>query len=232
MNHGLPRPTIVTAGAGALTLASIAATAGFLIGRYPAIPLAIPVHFRRGQPDAFMLKSYGLVLVPVWTQLILALVIGSIALLLLHRAQALPGHHRARLLHSAEAIALLGLVWISFQFMTAYSLTELWRRFGGGMGVAYNAALLTSIVLSILIGGRAMLKLRRIGGRAADDHGMWRFRAIYFNPADPALFVPARYGPGLTLNFGRPVAIAIMLAILLVGLGGPFLLAFRLFRRW
>ena len=59
---------------------------------------------------------------------------------------------------------------------------------------------------------------------------LWRFTALYFNPSDPALFVPARYGYGLTLNFGRPAAIAIMVAILLAGLGGPFLLARALLR--
>ena len=240
----------MTAVAGALTLASITATAAFLIGRYPALPPALPVHFRNGRPDVLTVKSYGVVLMPLWTQLILALVIGSIAVLLLYRAHSASStglgtglstedhvteetaQDRDRMLHGAEAIALLGLVWISFQSVTAYSLTELWRRFDGGMGLVYNVSLLNAVVLSVVIGGRAALKIGRLAPRHADDTSLWRLKALYFNPSDPALFVPARSGSGLTLNFGRPIAIGIMLAILLVGLGGPFFLAFRLLRPW
>ena len=237
MRARLPRPTITTAVAGALTLASITATAGFLLGRYDLLPMSIPVRFRGGRPDRFILKTYAMVFTPLWTQLILVVVIGGVALLLLWRAHGIDAsdedaaQDRDRMLHGAEAIALLGLVWISFQCVNAWSLTELWLRWAGGMGLAYEVALITAGVLSVLVGGRAMLKIGRPAARhTADDGRLWRFKALYFNPSNPALFVPARYGSGLTLNFGRPIAIAIMLAILLVGLGGPFLLARLLLR--
>jgi uncharacterized membrane protein len=74
------------------------------------------------------------------------------------------------------------------------------------------------------------VQIGRPPAREVDNEGLWRFTALYFNPSDPALFVPARSGYGLTLNFGRPMAIAIMVAILLTGLGGPFLLARALLR--
>lgn len=230
----LPRPTTVIAAAGALTLASSAATIGYIIGRYPAIPMLLPVHFRRGQPDSFMLKSYGLVLMPVWTQLILTVVIGSIAALLLYRAHAddeASALHRERMLHSAEAIALLGFVWISFQLVTAYSVIEAWRSYNPGMGPFYGIALVTCVILSIIIAARTAMQIGRPAAPSAGNQALWRLKALYFNPADPALFVPTRYGYGLTLNFGRPMAIALMLAILVVGLGGPFLLA-RFLMRW
>jgi len=234
MSTSLPRPTVITAAAGALTLASMAGTLAFVIGRFPAIPELLPVHFRGGRPDVFMAKSYGLVLMPVWTQLILAVVIGAIAILLLYRAHAgdeASAQHRDRMLRSAEAIALLGLVWISFQFVTAYSVIEAWRRYNPRMGSFYTVALATCVVLSIVIGARAAMQIGRPAAPHADNKAVWRFKALYFNPADPALFVPTRYGYGLTLNFGRPVAIALMAAILVVGLGGPFLLA-RFLMRW
>jgi uncharacterized membrane protein len=134
------------------------------------------------------------------------------------------------MLQSAEAISLLGFVWISFQLVTAQALIEVWRRYRPGMGRFYNVALITCVVLSIVIGARAALKIGRPVADTAGNQALWRFKALYFNPADPALFVPARYGYGLTLNFGRPLAIALMLAILLGGLGGPFLLARFLLR--
>ena len=239
MTARLPRPTITTAIAGALTLASITGTAGFLFGRYELIPRGIPVHWRNGRPDMFMAKTVGAVFMPVWTQLILVAVIGSVAVLLLYRAHGAAAvasgpadtvddygaNDRDRMLSAAEAISLLGLIWIAFQGVTAWGLTELWLNYGGGMGRVYNGGLVTAVVLSIVVGARAALKIGRPKARHADDHTMWRLKALYFNPADPALFVPARFGYGLTLNFGRPIAIAIMLGILIVGLGGPFLLA-------
>jgi uncharacterized membrane protein len=233
-NSPAPHPTTITLIAAALTVASIAATAAFIIGRYPAIPLALPVHFRAGRPDVFMVKTYWLAMMPFWTQLMLVVVIGSVAALLLYRAPAPEDEestkHRDRMLQSAEAISLLGFVWISFQLVTAQALIEVWRRYRPGMGRFYNVALITCVVLSIVIGARAALKIGRPVADTAGNQALWRFKALYFNPADPALFVPARYGYGLTLNFGRPLAIALMLAILLGGLGGPFLLARFLLR--
>jgi uncharacterized membrane protein len=236
MSIGLPRPTIVTAVAGASTLASITATAGFLLGRYELVPRGIPIHWSNGRPDMYMAKSVGVVFVPLWTQLMLVAVIGSVAVLLLYRAHstAVSGDQtqqdRDRMLHGAEAIALLGFIWITFQAVAAWSVTELWLNYGGGTGRIYNRGLIVGIILSVAVGIRAATKIGRPAARHADDGTMWRMRALYFNPADPALFVPARFGYGLTLNFGRPVAIGLMLMILLVGLGGPFLLA-RFFLR-
>ena len=235
---------MTTALAGALTLASITATAAFLFGRYELLPRRIPVHWRSGRPDMFMPKTIGAVFMPVWTQLILAMVIGSVAILLLYRAEAgasapagstpTPDDHAAqdrdRMLHGAEAISLLGLIWIAFQGLTAWGVTELWLNQVGGMGAVYTIGLVTGAVLSIIVGARAALKIGRPKARHVDDGAMWRVKALYFNPADPALFVPARFGYGLTLNFGRPIAIAIMLGILIVGLGGPWLLARLLLR--
>jgi uncharacterized membrane protein len=235
MKHTLARPTPLTSIAAALTLSSITATTGFLLGRYEGLRFGLPVSFRDGRPDALVPKSYVLVLTPVWTQVILAIVIGGMCVLLLSRAEGSEGHadaaaDRGRMLHGAEAMALLGCVWISFQLVNAYSITELWLNWGGGMGRAYTVGLATAVVLSIVIGARAMLQIGRPPARHIGDAGMWRLKALYFNPDDPALFVPSRYGYGLTLNFGRPIAIAIMLAILLAGLGGPFLLARSLMR--
>lgn len=234
----LARPTGVTAAAGALTLASITATAGFLFGKYEILPPGLPVHFRAGRPDRFMLKSVWVVLTPVWTQLFLALIIGGVAALLLWRARpqdvlSADEHapeDRERMLHATEALALLGFVWITFQLVTAYSLTELWMKWVGGMGPVYSAGLAVAVVASIFIAARAMMKIGRPAARHAGDQRIWRFRALYFNPGDPALFVPSTRGYGLTLNFGRPMAIVVMLAILLAGLGGPYLLARALLR--
>jgi uncharacterized membrane protein len=230
----LPRPTIVTAVAGSLTLASITGTAAYLLARYPQLPPTLPVEFRGGLPYYFIKKSYLTVLMPVWTQLLLALVFGAVAAILLwrshHQTTAEQAADADRMRHAAEAIALLGFVWITFQAATAVGLTRLWTLYYGGMGALYERGFWVALALSIAIGVRAARKIGRSANRLSGDGDVWRLRALYVNPADPALFVPARGGRGFTIYFGRPVAIALVLALLLVGLGAPIILARALLR--
>ncbi|QQE79236.1 DUF1648 domain-containing protein [Alicyclobacillus sp. SO9] len=52
-----------------------------------------------------------------------------------------------------------------------------------------------------------------------DDDKYWKGGVFYFNPSDPSLFVPKRFGIGFTVNFGRPsvfITIVIIIAALLL----------------
>ncbi len=53
------------------------------------------------------------------------------------------------------------------------------------------------------------------------DAAHWKFRGVYFNRQDPALFVPLRSGVGWTLNFGRPQALVFLGVFLFVSIFGP-----------
>jgi uncharacterized membrane protein len=235
MKLTMARPTAATALAAMCALSSITGTAGYLLGRYHSFGFLLPVSFRGGRAVRFVARSYAVVLTPLWTQLLLALLIGGLCALLLYRAESAESSDpqaagdRERMLYGAEAVALLGAIWISFQLINAYSLAQYWS-YRGGAGWIYQGGLGTAIVLSIVVGGHAVAKIGRPPARHVENGSVWRFKALYVNPADPALFVPARYGYGLTLNFGRPLAIAIMAAILLAGLGGPVLIAVSLLR--
>ena len=80
------RPTVVTLVALATTIAAIAGTAGYILGRAPMLGQFVPVHFTdQGVPDRWLPISLTLVLLPVWIQLVLAAVFGSIGTLLLYR---------------------------------------------------------------------------------------------------------------------------------------------------
>lgn len=227
-----PSPTTVTSVAAALSLAAMAGTAGFLVGRFPLLTPYLPVHFRRGGiADRWQPKSWALVLMPVWVQLSLAVVVGAIVLVLLWRAAPdTPAADREhldddarRMRAAAEGIALLGVVWIAFQALAAVQLVGLWQRGWGGLGGRYGLGVLTAIGLSVIIGIRS---LARVGWapRLRDGHeegACWRLKVLYVNPADPALFVPARWGMSWTLNFGRPAAVVLIALALLVGIGAP-----------
>jgi len=230
MPRHVPRPTLTTAFGAGLSVAAIAGTAGFLIGRYPLLRPYLPVQFsEEGLPSRWVAKSFTLVLMPVWMQVVLAIVFGTLALVLLWRAvpsedaadDRLAAEDSARMLVSAEAVVLLSAIWIAFQALGAAELDRLWERGWGGYRPFYGQALVVAIVLSLVVGVRAITLLGRSAPRpepAPSTH--WRFN-LYVNPRDPALFVPARRGGGWTVNFGRPHAILLIVLVVAIGVGGP-----------
>jgi uncharacterized membrane protein len=207
------------------------ATATYLGVIYSTLPRALPVRYMRGEPIFFQVKSPIVVMLPALVQLALLLTFGALAVLLLWRAR--PGAGATdddgdgiRMRVAVEGIALLGAVWITVQAIGAARLIALWQGGRGGFGTVYNVTLLTSLAISALVVWRTVRVLRQQPQSASEaDPAMWRFTHLYFNPQDPALFVPTRRGGGWTLNFGRPLAIVLIAAVLMVGVGGPYLLA-------
>jgi uncharacterized membrane protein len=237
MTKKIYRPTVLTLIGVATTIAAIAGTAGFVVGRLPMLRQFIPVHFTaEGLPDRWLPASYMLVLMPVWVQLVLAIVFGAIgSLLLLSRRHPLQPRgagedeatrqDRERMLVTAEAVSLLSAIWVTFQGIAAVRLLGLWQQGMGDLGSVYGQSLVVAIVISVIVGIRAGVSLRHAkpAPRPSED-AHWRFRGLYFNPEDPALFVPLRSGIGWTLNFGRPRAIFLLGVFLVFGIGAPLIL--------
>lgn len=233
MTQRIYRPTLLTIAAAAATIAAIAGTAGFILGRAPMLGQFVPVHFTdQGVPDRWLPISFGLVLLPVWIQLILAAVFGSIGTLLLYRTHPLQSRdvieddiarqNRERMLVTAEAVSLLCAIWVMFQGLAALQILWLWQRGWGDLGNVYGQWLVVAIVLSAIVGIRAGVNLRhpKPAIRPSDD-AHWPFKGLYFNPDDPALFVPLRRGVGWTVNFGRPRAVVFLVIFVVLGVGAP-----------
>jgi uncharacterized membrane protein len=208
------------------------ATASYLGVIYPTLPDALPVRYTRGEPLFFQLKTPMVVMLPALVQAALLLTFGALGLLLSWRARpessdaaAVADGNRMRM--AAEGVARLGAVWITVQSIGAARLIGLWQgERGGSFGVIYNVAVLVCLALSAVIVWQTMKAVKQGSAAVVDtDPARWRFRELYFNPADPALFVATRRGVGWTLNFGRPLAIALIISVLAVGIGGPFLMA-------
>ena len=221
---GLVRRTRATTLAAVACVASILGSASFLLVRYPGLPWLLPVHFRAdGFPNGWQFKTYWRVLLPVFVQVVLALVLGAVALLLLSRPHSEDEENAADVKAAstaAEAVALLTLIWVAFQAYAAIALAAMWQRERAGLGVLYNYFELAGIVLTIVVSIRAHVRLGRPPPRPfVPEH--WRFGQLYKNAGDPALFVPTRNGARWTLNFGRPVAAALMALILALGVVGP-----------
>ena len=238
--HRPARVSRTTAIAITLTLMVMAGTGGFLFERFSRLPPMLPVHLGRGGiPDRWALRSWPLVMMPVFIQLALAIIFGSITAILLWRATPVAAktdevphgqetsHRHAddqRMGAAGEAVALLAFVWIAFQGLAAVRVVRLWEGGGGNLGSIYALGLLTAIVLSVVIATRGIAAIGRAPVHVAADGPHWRLNVLYVNSADPALFVPARGGVGYTLNFGRRAAVVLLAAVLLIGVGLPIVI--------
>ena len=220
------RPTTLTKAALALSALTIATSAQYALARYSSLPDVLVVHFmRNGWPNGWQYKTYARVLTPVFVQLALAMTLGSIAVLLLSRSH---GEHDRDApdvrvaAAAAEAVALLTFIWIAFQAYAMFALIAMWQRERAGL-YAYNAVELAGVFLTGIVGARAYAQLGAPTPRPfVPEH--WRFGQLYKNADDPALFVPARNGARWTLNFGRPVAVALMGIVLVIGIIAPALI--------
>jgi len=219
-------PTPVTRGAMLTTALVILATALFLLLEYRWLPDLLPVHFNQsGEPNGWQYRTVARVLIPVAVQAMLALIFGSVAMLLLsrpHGAQDETAPDVRAAAAAAEAVVLIALIWVAFQGYAAVSLAQLWTSHRATLPF-YNLGEITGGVASIVVAVRAH---RRVGRPAPRPFvaAHWRLGQLYKNPDDPALFVPTRDGRRWTLNFGRPVAGALLGLVLVTGILGPTLL--------
>ena len=202
----------------------IFASAAFLLVRYPLLPWLLPVHFKLdGLPNGWQYKTYARVFMPVFVQLALALTFGAIGVLLLSRNHGTHDEEAADVKAAAagaEAVTLIALIWVAFQGYAGWALVAMWTTERAGLGFWYVYLELAGLVLTGVVAMRAHVLLGRPVARPfVAEH--WRFGQFYRNPNDPALFVPTRYGSRWTLNFGRPVAAALLGLILSIGILAP-----------
>jgi uncharacterized membrane protein len=227
------RPTRITWWAMATIAVVIASSLWYVRGRYASLPPVLPVHFKAsGLPNGWQYKTPARVLLPVFVQLALAATLGAIGILLLSR------HHgeddadapdvRAAAV-AAEAVILITLVWVAFQGYAAWALMRMWQAERAGLGRSYVYVEIGGAFATVAIAIRAHRRLGRPEPRPfVAEH--WRLGQLYNNALDPALFVPTRDGRRWTLNFGRPVAAALLAIILLLGVVGPTVILALLLR--
>jgi uncharacterized membrane protein len=228
------RPTLLTLVGIGTTIAAISGTTGYILGRAASVPRVLAMHFDdQGIADRFVPASYPIILIPVWIQLSLATVFGAIAGVLLYRAEKTRSvvepeasrQERERMLMTAEAISLLSAIWVTFQGLLAIRLIMMWQLMCCGLGSIYYQSLVICIVLSVIVAIRAAVYLQHPKPVIRETDAMyWRFRGVYFNPQDPALFVPLRNGVGWTVNLGRPQAVIFVALVLFFSIWAPLVI--------
>jgi uncharacterized membrane protein len=202
----------------------IAVTGAFLATRYSPLPELLPVHFGpHGHANGWEYKTPARVLMPVLVQVTLLMTLGGIGVLLLSRSDrgltpSAPDVNAVRV--AAEAVMLIAVIWIAFQAYAAFALVYMWTTAQAGLGPLYITLELLGLVLSAVVGARAVWRFGRpVPLVYVAAH--WRLGQLYCNANDPALFVPTRDGSRWTLNFGRPAAVALLAVILATGIALP-----------
>jgi uncharacterized membrane protein len=101
----------------------------------------------------------------------------------------------------------------------------MWQRMCCGLGDIYYQVLVVCIVASVVVGIRAAVYAqfpKPVVRPSEDAH--WRYRGIYVNRDNPALFVPLRNGVGWTINFGRPQAILFIGLVVCFSIWAPLVI--------
>jgi len=196
------RCTYNTRLAGWMSALVATATFAFLHSAYDRIPIVVPISFEDGSPLNFAVKSAGLVYLPFGLQLALGAVFAAVVAMVLGRrgtaGDGREAERRAVAEHTAEGVALIAAVWIAFQWVNAWRLTELWRRTFDPFIEVYVLALLTAFTISVMIGLRVVLKVQEASG-------------------DQPLRTPV-------LDGRRRAATAGLAALLALGIGAPLVL--------
>ncbi len=124
------RCTYNTRLAGWMSALVATATFAFLHSAYERLPIVVPISFEAGSPLSFAAKSPELVYLPFGLQLALGAVFAAVVAVVLGRrhedATITEQQRRAVAEHTAEGVALIATVWIAFQAVNAWRLTELW----------------------------------------------------------------------------------------------------------
>lgn len=239
---GRPRPAYGWFAASLVVLAAAAAVGAAL---YDSLPATVAVHWNAsGQADRFADKSFWSVFGPILIGFgVLALVVGIAFVVRSVPWQRASGDRpevaeRIAGLQAHLTQSLLG--WVAFVVSAAISVLSVlgWLHAessepSAGI-IVVTVALLVVIFVVIatyavrLVSGTRAIRARvevPAGAASApsrdtidprDDDRHWKGGLIYVNAGDPALFVPKRFGAGVTLNLGHPGGIAIGVVTLLL----------------
>ncbi len=229
----------------AAALVVVAAAAAVGVALYDSLPATIAVHWNAsGQADRFAEKSFVSVFGPILIGVgVLALIVG-IAFVVRSVPWRRGSGERPEVAEGIAALqahltqSLLG--WVAFVVSAAISgLSVLgWlhaESSESSAGIAVVAVGLLVVIFVViaayavrLVSGTRAIRARvEVPAGAApgpsrdtidprDDDRHWKGGLIYVNSGDPALFVPKRFGVGVTLNLGHPGGIAVAVVTLLL----------------
>jgi len=211
-----------------------AATAWICIAYYDDFPDRIVMQYGMdGTPTNVVDKSPGIVLFPVWIQLLMIAIFTVVNYSISASKQQIDA---ANPRNSLRRNLIFRRKWSAFTLVTGFLLIVLFGSIPLQQLLGFDFNVQLAFILSIVIitllwavrlgfvtgQGGSRIRLPEEAPPAADgkvnrdDDKYWILGQFYFNPDDPALFLEKRFGIGWTLNFARPLAWIIFLAPILV----------------
>lgn len=203
-----------------LPFAVIGAAAVYVALRWNAIPDRFPMHWdAAGQPDGWHARSLAGVFAPALAGFVGCAFLGILSIVITRTSRA--GTPADRTIRNVTLRILLAV-----QLVT--SVVAAWTLLLPiAPGVRAYAIGIPVLVLLVVVGsiGAAIVTTRRLtaGGGDLTPDACWKGGLVYYNPADPALFVQKRIGIGYTLNFGNRWAWIMMILMVLPGLTIAFM---------
>ena len=197
--------------------------------KYPELPERIAVHFNSlGTADGFMVRSYrAVLLLPVTMTLFTFLFIGINTAL--KKAKKVSGVARGKLSFEQEnkfrrlwsiALFITGLILLVVFSVIQLKILGILKDNTSVVYIPLGGSLLIIVLITALSvytgqsGSRLKFRGKSRDVVDRDDDEFWKAGIFYVNRRDPALFVPKRFGIGLTVNFGNPVSWIILISLL------------------
>jgi uncharacterized membrane protein len=192
------------------------------------LPTRLPVHWSLGGANRWLVTSARTIIVLLLQHASICLVLIASALGVLHWSRRIaasgPSAISERQFRRRAVLLILTVEYLMilppiFGLLQAPALyMDIWS-------VAVPITVL-AFVIGLMHAGQGGARLSTASGHPTGDRtadARWIGGLIYFNPADPALFVERRMGIGWTLNFGNLWSWTSMLAVAAVVLVGPAL---------
>jgi len=182
----------------------VASALGWLLAHYAELPERFPTHWgASGQPDHWAQKSLTAVVAPgLIGMAVLTLVLLNLIGILKAAKRGSGGETREYgAQHRRGNVELLALtLWMLALVFAVVVLLPVLPPMGGWL-----IALILAPVAVILYKALTLYSLAAepTGGTDGMPEECWKWGMVYYNPADPALLVEKRSGPGFTLNFGN-----------------------------
>ncbi|MFD2043388.1 DUF1648 domain-containing protein [Ornithinibacillus salinisoli] len=208
---------------------------------YQQIPLEIPMKYNfAGDVTNFTEKSYRSVLILPIMQVYLTLLFILINIIISKAKQQVSVENPKE---SMQKNVTFRRRWSAFIIITGIALTAMFSMIQLSLIYPINPQLMTivplafslfvtigAIVLSFTTGqGGSRVVSKEAFGKEniidRDDDKYWKLGMFYFNKNDPALFLEKRFGVGWTNNWAHPLSWFIIIGIILLAAGIPFLLS-------
>jgi len=217
-------------------LYGVIAIATLIIGLvfYPHMPARVPMNTDlAGHVVRYAPKSFGILLFAPLVQAFMGVIMTFAFWMIVHARRDIdPAHPLTTAEHSALFTRTQSIFMLVMGLGLTGSMVAMQLSMVGKLSINV-AGLIIMVATVILLAALAFISVKygQSGARLAhpaqdgaeisrDDDRYWKLGVIYFNPDDPALFLPKRFGVGWTMNYARPSAWVMVggLIVLCIGL--------------